>query len=841
MRGRRINHELQNGHGWMKPIGVICCVLAAAGSPPQGRAAEAGAADTEATGPLQEIVVTATRHEESLSKVPISVTALTQEAMDIRGIKDIQDVARFTPGVRIDNTGTNNIAIRGISSSGGAGTTGIYLDDTPIQLRALAFNPDDTRPKSFDMDRIEVLRGPQGTLFGAGSEGGTVRYITTQPSLTKTSFYSRDEVAYTQGGAPSYEAGVAGGMPLIDGVLAARLTVWYRRDGGYIDQMDPVMPFATIQKNANFDNTTMIRLSAIWAPTDKLTVTPSFYYQDRYRNNNEDYWPLYSNPSKDRFVNADPSRRSDPDRFQLPALKIEGDLGFAKLISNTAYFHRKEETGYEGTEYNLGFYQSGVFLNFNPDGSVAGPASTPYPLLDGTGLHLPAGATNYRSPASIDNGQQNITEEIRLQSNDPTSAFIWTTGVFFTHNRQTYLEQIHDPLLNELSVAATGLTYDNFFQDCTGPGGVCVPVLYDARFPKDSYFLQTKAVDQQIAWFGEGSYSFTDQYKLTVGARYSHLKFTNETLTGGPQLFLSPQTVNVSKSENSFTPKVSFSYQIDPRNLYYASYAKGFRPGGANNPVPQAACAGDFAAFGISESPPTFSSDTVNSFEIGAKNNINNRIKIASSVYYIRWNNIQQTVVPPVCQISFISNLGTAVAKGLDIQAEVALTDAFTAELAAGYTEARYSRDSKLSVTESNPVVSAGDAITGESGGGQSGQPTSPFTLSIGLEYKFNVLDHESYVRFDDQYQSRPKWRAPSQDANSLQYDPAYYILSPTNFASARAGVNFGKMQLSAFCDNLFDTHTVTNYEWSIDPGDGNSRLERQFTFRPRTVGLTFT
>jgi len=833
MRGCQNDHQLQKSHNWFKPASALFCTLSAL-SPALTQAADAGGG--EAIGPLQEIVVTATRHEESLSKVPISVTALTQEAMDIRGIKDIQDVARFTPGVRIDNSGTNNIAIRGISSSGGAGTTGIYIDDTPIQIRALAFNPDDTLPKSFDMDRIEVLRGPQGTLFGAGSEGGTVRYITTQPSLTKTSFYSRDEVAYTQGGAPSYEAGVAGGTPLIDGVLGARLTVWYRRDGGYIDQIDPVT-LSRVQKNANYDNTTMIRLSAVWAPTEKLTVTPSFYYQDRYRNNNEDYWPLYSNPQNDRFVNADPTRRSDPDRFQLPTIKIEGDLGFAKLISNTAYFHRKEETGYDGTLYDLGFYQSGVFLNYNPDGSVAGPASTPYPLLDGTGLHLPGVAANYRSPASIDNTQQNITEEIRLQSNDPTSAFIWTTGIFYTHNRQTYLEQIHDPLLNQLSVEATGLTYDQWFVD----PNTLQPVLYDPRFPNDSYFLQTKAEDQQIAWFGEGTYSFTDQYKLTVGARYSHLKFTNDTLTGGPQLFLPPQTVNESKSENSFTPKVSFSYQFDPRNLYYASYAKGFRPGGANNPVPQAACAADFASFGISQAPATFSSDTVNSFEVGAKNNIDNRFKLASSIYYIRWNNIQQTVVPPICQISFISNLGQAVAKGLDIQAEVALTDAFTLELATGYTEARYTRDSKLSAAETNPVVSAGDAITGESGGGQSGQPNAPFTASVGLEYKFTLLNHDSFVRFDDEYESRPKWRAPSQDANSLQYDSAYYILSPTNFASARSGITFGKMQISAFCDNLFDTHTVTNYEWSIDPGDGNSRLERQFTFRPRTFGLTFT
>src|SRR6202166_2220767 len=717
MRRRRGKHELQKGHNWIRPASALFCVLTAL-SPSLMHAADTGA---EETGPLSEIVVTATRHEESLSKVPISVTALTQEAMDIRGIKDIQDVARFTPGVRIDNSGTNNIAIRGISSSGGAGTTGIYIDDTPIQIRALAFNPDDTLPKSFDMDRIEVLRGPQGTLFGAGSEGGTVRYITTQPSLTKTSFYSRDEVAYTQGGAPSYEAGVAGGMPLIDGVLGARLTVWYRRDGGYIDQIDPVT-LSRVQKNSNFDNTTMIRLSAVWAPTEKLTVTPSFYYQDRYRNNNEDYWPLYSNPHNDQFVNADPTERSDPDRFQLPAIKIEGDLGFAKLISNTAYFHRKEETGYEGTLYNLGFYQSGVFLNFNPDGTTS-PASTPYPLLDGTGVHLPAGATNYRSPASIDNGQQNFTEEVRLQSNDPAARLIWTTGLFFSTNRQRYLEQIHDPMLNQLTLAATGSPYTDIFTDVNG-----APVPYDPRFPNDSYFLLTNAKDQQLAAYGEGTFNFTDQYKLTLGARFSKSKYSFTSLTGGPQLFNAPASVGADKTENSFTPKVSFSYQMDPRNLYYFTYAKGFRPGGGNNPVPYAACAGDFTALGIPGAPLTFNSDTVNSFEVGAKNNFDNRVKIASSVYYIRWNNIQQTVIPPICQISFIANLGQAVAKGADIQAEIAVTDSFTVELATGYTDARYTQDSRLTPSEDPPVVSKGDAVTG-----QSAQPGAPFTATIGL------------------------------------------------------------------------------------------------------------
>jgi iron complex outermembrane recepter protein len=820
MRGRRRNHELQNSHVWSKPLGALCCAVAAWA--PGLTHADTPVADT-ATGPLQEIVVTATRHEESLSKVPISVTALTQEAMDIRGVKDILDVARFTPGVDVDNSGTNNISIRGIASTGGAGTTGIYLDDTPIQMRALAFNPDEALPKSFDMDRVEVLRGPQGTLFGAGSEGGTVRYITTQPSLTKDSIYSREEVSFTQGGEPSYEAGVAAGGPLIDGTLGARVSVWYRRDGGYIDRIDPVT-LATDEKNANYDQTMLIRVASVWAPNDVLKVTPSFYYQDRYRNDVESYWPLYSSPGSDRYVSADPTQRSAPDRFALPALKIEADLGAVKLISNSSYYHRKDETGYDGTLYNLGFYQSEVYTS-----SSFLPGL--YPLVDANGIHLPPGATNYRSPASVDNAQDNITQEFRLQSTDPNAAFIWTTGIFADADRQSYLEQIHDPLLNQLSLAATGQPYTAFFIDPNSN-----PVLYDPRFPNDSYFLQTYSEDKQVAWFGEGTYTFFDQLKATVGLRYSKTEFSFHTLTGGPQLYLQPQSNSGDKKENSFTPKFSLGWQVDPRNLYYFTYAKGFRPGGANNPVPAAACATDFQNFGIASSPATYNSDTVSSFEVGAKNNFDNRVKIASSIYYIKWNNIQQTVVPPICQISFITNLGEAVAKGADIQAEVAFTDSLTMELSAGYTDARYTQDSRLSPVESQPVVSSGDAIQG-----QSAQPAPPVTVSIGLEYTFSLFNRDSFVRVDDEYQGRAKWASAVQDSSTLQFDAANYTLSPTNFASARAGMTFGGWQVAAFCDNLADTHTVTNYDWTIDPGDGTSRLQRQFTFRPRTIGLTFT
>src|SRR6185295_427554 len=220
-------------------------------------------AQTAATTPesIDEIVVTATRRSEVLSRVPISVTALNQDSLDERGIKDFQDVVRYTPGINIDTSITNAISIRGISSSGGAGTTGIYIDDTPIQMRAVGFNPDDTLPKTFDLDRVEVLRGPQGTLFGAGSEGGTVRYILAAPKVHGSSTYVRSELAFTPGGQPSYELGIAHGATLIEGTLGVRGSAWYRRDGGWIDRVDPTTGAAT-ESNANHSYAYTLRLAA---------------------------------------------------------------------------------------------------------------------------------------------------------------------------------------------------------------------------------------------------------------------------------------------------------------------------------------------------------------------------------------------------------------------------------------------------------------------------------------------------------------------------------------------------------------------------------------------------
>ena len=276
---------------------------------------------------LEEIVVTATRREESISRVPVSVTAFSQEMIDQKGIKDFQDVVRFTPGVSIDTSGTNAISIRGISASGGAGTTGIYLDDTPIQMRALGFNPDDTLPKTFDLDRVEVLRGPQGTLFGAGSEGGTVRYIMTQPSVSKESTYAKAEVAFTRDGQPSYEAGIAHGGVIVNDVFGYRASVWYRYDGGWMDRIDPTTR-EVVDHDANRANTVAARLAFLIQPTEGVRITPSINFQNSRKHDMSTYWPAYTDVSSGHFINATPERLPDPDRYYLPALKIETQLGY---------------------------------------------------------------------------------------------------------------------------------------------------------------------------------------------------------------------------------------------------------------------------------------------------------------------------------------------------------------------------------------------------------------------------------------------------------------------------------------------------------------------------------
>jgi len=842
-------------------------VLALGGS----EASRAQTAAQPAASELEEIVVTATRRSEALSKVPISVTAINQESLDLRGMKDFQDVARFTPGVTIDSSITNAISIRGISSSGGAGTTGIYIDDTPIQMRSVGFNPDDTLPKTFDLDRVEVLRGPQGTLFGAGSEGGTVRYIMTAPKLTGSSTYVRSELSSTTGGDPSYELGVAHGFAVIDGTLGVRASAWYRKDGGWIDRVDPTTRDVT-ERSANYNDSYMLRLAAIWQPASNLTITPSIVYQKSNRHDESTYWPAYSNPSAGQFNNASPERLPVPDKYYLPALKLEWNLEHSQVISNTSFYSRNEETAYLGTVYDLSFYQAFGWpdnpatggLGCGATSAATEPPCDWYPLVDANGLHLPPGFENYQSPNKITNQQRSWAEEVRWQSTNDSSRWRWTVGAFWQQSKEASIENLEDKNIYEFLDYLYAINpqdwfgytddagnYISDFYHCPGHPGTGVDA--SPAVPACSvYYNVNKTTDRQIAGFGELSYAITDRLRVTFGDRIARLSFSLDHYADG--LFnYGPGGATASSSETANTPKLGLAFQADPNNLYYFTYAKGFRAGGGNAPLPDY-CAADLDNTGYPDGAPlTYKSDSTQSFEVGSKNAMGRNFRIATSVYFIRWNDIQQNVyVPGACGLQFTDNLGTAEAKGFDLQAEFA-AGPMKFDLAAGYTSARYTKDSSLRSPDCPhgsgipclPLARAGDAISGQASINLNPGTNAPWTGSLGAQYDFKAGAHAAFVRFDYQYQSRNNWLSNLQDTGTSQFNRDSYPVPATEFAQFRAGVTLGAWNVSTFVDNVFDTHTVTNYMLgqadSFNPAGSPHEQQNQYTFRPRTFGLTAT
>ncbi|MFI4895645.1 MAG: TonB-dependent receptor [Steroidobacterales bacterium] len=871
-RGRALRTILftRSAGRWLLGAALAGCAWGAAfGQTAPPSQAEAG----QETGPtLQEIVVTATRREESASKIPLSITAVSQDTMDELGVKDFQDLARYVPGVNIDSTGTNAISIRGISSSAGAGTTGIYIDDTPIQMRSLGFNPDDTLPRTFDLQRVEVLRGPQGTLFGSGSEGGTVRYILTPPSLGAPSTYLRSEASWTQYGDPSYELGIAHGMALIPDTLGIRASIWYRADGGWIDHVNDTTG-AVIEHNVNRGSALMGRLAALWRPVSSLDVTLSMLYQRKQQHDEGTYWPAYSNPSAGVFNNATPELMPVPDRYYLPALKIDWDLGKSHLIANASYYSRREQTAYQGTVYDLAYIQSqGWSSNPNTFGLSCGPADNPglavssppcpwYPLIDANGIHLPPGFANYQTPNVITNAQDEYIGELRWQSTDPAARFNWTAGVFWQLVKERSIEELKDTENNSFFQALYGETYEQIvsavngypspYYSCPGqtPGYV-----YPAIPQCDIYYNNNATFDRQIAGYGEASYAFTDQWKLTVGERVAYTTFALEHYADGLENY-GPTPASASEHGTPNTPKASLGFQMDQNNLFYLTYAKGFRVGGGNAPLPPY-CDSNLQLIGYpSGAPLTYRSDSTQNYEVGSKNLVGGFMQLASSVYWIKWNGIQQNVyVGGACGLQFTDNLGTAIAKGFDLQAEFAY-QAFKLDFTVGYTDARFSQNSP------RPGLALdGDAISGQEATEYAPGTNPPWKVAIGPQYDFKLAGSSAFLRADWTFESRNPWLAAVQDPRSLQcFGPAatpaqaaaglncgsIYSYTPPSHSELqlRAGVNLGNWLVSVFCENCLNSHTVLDYQFGqldpYNPAGSPTPQQNQYTYRPLTVGVS--
>jgi len=799
------------GGRWLASAALVPLLMGASASAQTAKAAASGA-DTS----VQEVVVTATRRSESLSKVAESVSAFTAAKMEIQGIKSFADLAKFTPGVTF-NEDRHDVAIRGITSQAGSATTGIYIDDTPIQARALGLNANNTLPAVFDLERVEVLRGPQGTLFGAGSEGGTVRYITTQPSLTTYSGYAHTELAFTEHGAPSYEFGAATGGPIIQDQLGFRFSAWGRRDGGYIDRVD-YQTLNTTDQDANRVDTYVIRAALTWAPTADLSITPGIDYQKRDQHNFDNYWVGISNPSSGKFLSGTPDRMNDPDAFYLPTLKVEYEAFGLKFISNTSYYNRVERVnGYSGTLYDLSYFQHYTEAGTDPQGTdcssycyntiVPTTAAAPIPgqLLTATGLNLP-GMPGYIAHNIITNAQQNFTQEFRVQSTDANSRLSWVAGLFVSLNNQRSTEEINDPQLPALTQLLWGEDMITAWGENLLPNG-------------DDYINDTQSHDRQIAMFFDGTYNITDELKLTAGLRYAWTHFDFHNLNDGPQDLLDdggvPATVTGHKDETPFTPKVGVSYQVTPSDMVYATYSKGYRIGGATPPLPAAACGGDF--------PTQYNSDTVTNYELGSKDKFfDRRLQVSVSGYYIQWNNIQQAIYVPACGIQYTTNVGHAVSQGFDMQSQWQVNHDLELDMTVGYTDAKYTGDA---VDPNSGAVLAlkGDALD-----------VVPWTVTLGGQYNFMVADLPAFVRFDYEFNSKRTTPIPGEDPGTTYFDSGLVPDPATNQVSVRTGVTVKKWDFEFYIENLTDSHP----QLDLQHEDNTTALFEAKTLRPRTFGL---
>jgi outer membrane receptor protein involved in Fe transport len=744
-------------------------------------------------GSSSEIVVTATRHAEVLSKVPQSVTAYNQAGMDARGVKGIADITRLTPGIELNASGfgtNSDISIRGISSLVGASTTGIYIDDTPIQTRVLGYSATNTYPLVFDLERVEVLRGPQGTLFGAGSEGGTVRFITPQPSLTKSSDYARAELSGTDGGDASYELGFALGGPVIDDQLGIRVSFWVRHDGGYIDRKNanPQPGFnPPVYKNANGINTQVGRAAATWAPIDDLTITPSIFYQNRETDDIGTFWEGLSLPGTGKFVNGQPLAQPDHDHFILPALNVNYEFGGMTLISNTSLFQREDDRIDDYSTLN-----PAIFSAYTPPGYYfAGPNWVPdssnFGQLD----------TSYQSPTTMRNKQKVWTEELRLQSSDPNARLNWVAGLFLSKSRQDSDQTILDPRFAELFGLPVGTPVgliDNLYS-AVGTG---------------------KSEDKQAALFAEGNYRVTDKLKLTAGVRVARTSFAGSAFATGP---FSGTVVQPEEkvTETPVTPKAGISYQADDNNLFYVTAAKGYRIGGTNPTLPTFC---DVASQGYTQAPTRYASDSLWSYELGSKNRLfDRRLEVSASAYHINWSNIQQLVYISNCGSKFVDNLGKATSNGFDFQLAAHPTTGLTLEAAVGYTHATYAKTIPS-------LVEKGDHID-----------THPWSVNLALAYEHPVSDTSTgYFRADYSYHSQSAQTVSLNPANG-SYDPGAVPTPETNYLTLRGGIRLPTFDVSVFIDNATNADPyLTRYSEVV----GNP-VYRDFTFRPRTVGITVT
>jgi iron complex outermembrane receptor protein len=805
-----------------------------------------GAMAQEAAGGsrLEEVVVTATRQSQNVNIIPLAVTAQTQKNLDQQGVQTIADLQGIVPGFRItaqEGSGNVKVSIRGIRQTIGAATTGFYLDDTPLQKRDasgfLSVNGTPV-PPLFDLDRVEVLRGPQGTLFGGGSEGGTVRYIQAQPSLTRFSTYARAQYSGNAYGDPSYEAGVAMGGPIVQDKLGFRASIFSRKTGGFIDLTD-FQTGQVYQKNSNSGNAGSGRLALTWAPTDHATITASFFGSVDESKNNTTSFTL---PVTGTL--AVPTACFKPSTFQnLPPQAFPRWSPFPLVTGPGCNFLRGVPGWYVRPGYNLGP------LNLSPYQEVAiGPSPTdtqmqvanidakfdlphnmtfrsvssyvhdrqtgsqPQTFLIGTMSYASAGGIPFidhgqttfinsgvqfdpNVTASVNglkgndlvanahNERRAYTQEFRLSSAPNQNPITYVIGAYYSDIRQD---------IHQLA------TWNNLgFQQLSGSTS-----LQQYGVPDPGYFASINETDQDVeaAVFGEATWHVTDKLNVIGGLRYTHIKSTFSQNNYGPNNFnLAPSLADGSQvlgaiTDNPLTPKLSVEYTFAPRALVYATAAKGFRAGGINQVITSTGQILLNAIYGLpntSTLPKFYGSDSVWSYEVGGKFGFfDGRAQINAALYMIDWTNAQAN--QSVGGDAFVVNAPHAQSKGFELEGQLRPIQPLSLNTAISYNHAQYTSSYTIPAPlQPIKVVQNGQLF-----------PQPQWTVDFGARYDVRLSDrNRGYIRADYRWSDGYQLAPPGNPS----YTPDSSNVPESRNLDLRLGFERDDYEVNLFVTNLTD------------------------------------
>jgi outer membrane receptor protein involved in Fe transport len=575
------------------------------------------ASEPSDTPSLDEVVVTATRRETRLLDTPISMTVIGGEELTAVGADAMGDVLRMVPGLSaIDSgPGQKRYALRGLQSAGEP-EVALYYDEIPIRgLPGNSLDTGDDQPdfKLWDVDRIEVLRGPQGTLYGDGSMGGAIRILSKRPVFNDFEAASQAETAVTAGGSPSWRWNGLANIPLIEDRLAARVTVYYRREGGWVDEPDrggiDIPQFTG--KNLNWEHTWGGRASVQFQAADNWSIVAIAYYQDLHTGNTNELYPAFAT-SANRYVAKAFTRTPWDDLSRMFNLISTYQFGWADFVVTGSYQERNADLNLAVTRTNISLFGCTIYT-WNQ--ACFGPPIVP---SDSLGIERVSA----------------YSAEARLVSRS-RGPLQWTLGTFVQPSRTS----------REGHVATTDSSGYLEYDPTTGePAGQIF-----ARNNRDVF--------DQYAFFGEGTYDITKKWDATVGLRWFHsYRSDRQTVV---QAFLPGQPTGPEPfqqfSQSALFKKFELSYHLNADTLLYTQAAQGFRAGGPNYP-------GGFTAIA-----PPYKADSIWDYEIGWKTSFaDRRISWSGDVFRINWSDLQQLV--PTTLFSYIVNAGSARSDGFETE-----------------------------------------------------------------------------------------------------------------------------------------------------------------------------